>query len=91
MFVGVVVIVAYGNLGQRLAYTVRSDEVVATAGFVLVGFVAGVAGQVLGTRIRPPSVRERPSSTSRSCVSCRQRCVRRCTASLGPLSGTTRW
>ncbi|WP_137684451.1 DUF92 domain-containing protein [Haloarcula mannanilytica] len=52
VFVGVVVIVAYGNLGQRLAYTVRSDEVVATAGFVLVGFVAGVAGQVLGTQIQ---------------------------------------
>ncbi|WP_423999640.1 DUF92 domain-containing protein [Haloarcula salina] len=52
VFVGVVVLVAYGNLGQRLAYTVRTDEFVATAGFVVVGFVAGVAGQVAGTRIQ---------------------------------------
>ncbi|MFB6222831.1 MAG: TIGR00297 family protein [Haloarcula sp.] len=52
VFVGVVAIVAYGNFGQRVAYTIRSDEVVATAGFIIVGFVAGVAGQVLGTWIQ---------------------------------------
>ncbi|MBX0294786.1 DUF92 domain-containing protein [Haloarcula nitratireducens] len=52
VFVGTVVLVSYGNLGQRLAHRVHSDEVVAAAGFVVVGFVAGVVAQLGAARIQ---------------------------------------
>jgi len=50
-FVGTVMVVAVGNLGQRLAASVHGDEVIATASFVVAGFVASVAGQVVAVRI----------------------------------------
>jgi len=56
VFVSTVLIVSYGNLGQRLAHRVNSDEVVATAGFVVVGFLSGTAAYVLAARIREIAV-----------------------------------
>jgi len=50
VFVGTVVLVAYGNFGQRLAARV-GDEVVATAGFVVAGFVTGVGAVLLAARL----------------------------------------
>ncbi|QIO23788.1 DUF92 domain-containing protein [Haloarcula sp. JP-L23] len=56
VFVGTVVIVAYGNLGQRLAARVRTDEVVASAGFVVSGFATGVAAQLGAARLQGATV-----------------------------------
>jgi uncharacterized protein (TIGR00297 family) len=43
--------VAYGNLGQRLAASVSSDEVVATAGFVVAGFGTSIGALLLAARL----------------------------------------
>ena len=45
VFVASVLVLAYGNLGERLVERGSSDPFLATAGFVVAGFVAGVAGQ----------------------------------------------
>ena len=47
IFVGTVLLVGYGNLGGQLVRAVRSEPIVATAGFVLAGFIAAAVGQVL--------------------------------------------
>jgi len=52
VFVGTVLVVAYGNLGQRLVATVRSNEIVTTAAFVVSGFLAGIAGQAIAASIQ---------------------------------------
>ncbi|MFC7251356.1 DUF92 domain-containing protein [Halomicroarcula sp. GCM10025324] len=52
VFVGTVLIVAYGNLGQRLSYYYGSDGVVATAGFVVLGSAAGSGGYVVATQLQ---------------------------------------
>ncbi|WP_276272597.1 DUF92 domain-containing protein [Haloarcula litorea] len=56
VFVGVVVLVAYGNLGQRVAVRIKSDEVVGAAGFVVTGFATGVAAQLGAARIQSVAV-----------------------------------
>lgn len=45
VFVVSVLVLAYGNLGERLVERGSSDPFLATAGFVAAGFAAGVAGQ----------------------------------------------
>jgi len=61
VFVGTVVIVAYGNFGQRVAGRLRSDDVVATAGFVVSGFACGTAATIVAARTVSVAV---PSSTA---------------------------
>ncbi|WP_277542043.1 DUF92 domain-containing protein [Haloarcula laminariae] len=56
VFVGTVVIVAYGNFGQRVADRLHSDEVVATAGFVVTGFACGTVAAVVAARMGAGSV-----------------------------------
>ena len=56
VFVGTVFVVAFGNLGQRLVATVRSDQFVATAAFIVAGFLAGLAGHAVGARLQAVSV-----------------------------------
>ena len=56
VFVGTVVSVSYGNFGQRLAASYNSDEVVATAGFVVTGFATGVGAILLAARLLPTAV-----------------------------------
>ena len=51
VFVGTVIIVAYGNVGQRLAHRLHSDEMIATGGFVVTGFLSGVAGSLFAARL----------------------------------------
>ncbi|MFC6976229.1 hypothetical protein ACFQL1_18535 [Halomicroarcula sp. GCM10025709] len=63
VFVGTVFVLAFGNLGQRLVATVRSDQFVATAAFVVAGFAAGLVGHVVGARLQTVAV-ELPSSCS---------------------------
>jgi uncharacterized protein (TIGR00297 family) len=45
VYVASVLVLAYGNLGERLVERVVDDPFVTTAGFVAAGFAAGVAGQ----------------------------------------------
>ncbi|WP_436929175.1 DUF92 domain-containing protein [Halosimplex halobium] len=45
VFVGTVFLLAWGNLGGHLVRSVRDEPFVATAGFVLAGFLAGTVGQ----------------------------------------------
>lgn len=45
VYVASVLVLAYGNLGERLVEHRRDDPFLATAGFAVVGFAAGVAGQ----------------------------------------------
>lgn len=56
VFVATVVIVAYGNFGQRIAHRLNSDEVVAAAGFVVTGFACGTAAAVIAARTGAGSV-----------------------------------
>ncbi|WP_254271920.1 DUF92 domain-containing protein [Haloarcula marina] len=56
VFVGTVLLVAYGNLGQRLARQVNTDEVFGAAGFVVVGFLASAAGQLGAAAIQGLSI-----------------------------------
>ncbi|MFC6864808.1 DUF92 domain-containing protein [Halomicroarcula sp. GCM10025817] len=57
VFVATVLIVAYGNLGQRLSYAYGSDGVVATAGFVVLGAAAGTIGFVAAALFQVGPVR----------------------------------
>lgn len=45
VYVASVLVLAYGNLGERLVERGSDDPFVATAGFAVAGFAAGVAGQ----------------------------------------------
>ena len=56
VFVGTVVIVAYGNFGQRVAGRLSTDEVVAAAGFVVTGFVCGTGAIIIAARTASLSV-----------------------------------
>ncbi|MDS0259474.1 DUF92 domain-containing protein [Haloarcula sp. S1CR25-12] len=56
VFVATVVLVAYGNFGQRVAHRLDSDEVVATAGFVVTGFACGTAASLVAARTGAGSV-----------------------------------
>ena len=56
VFVGTIVLVSYGNFGQRLAHRIDSDEVVATAGFVVTGFATGVGALLLAARLLSTTV-----------------------------------
>jgi len=51
VYVGTVLLLAVGNLGGQLVREVRPDPAVVTAGFVSAGFVAGMIGQVVTTRL----------------------------------------
>ncbi|MFB6152498.1 MAG: TIGR00297 family protein [Haloarculaceae archaeon] len=44
VYVGTVVLLSWGNLGGHAVRAVRDEPIVATAGFVAAGFVAGAAG-----------------------------------------------
>ncbi|MFB6159789.1 MAG: TIGR00297 family protein [Haloferacaceae archaeon] len=46
VYVAAVLVVAYGNLGERLVGARTDDPFLATAGFATVGFVAALGGQV---------------------------------------------
>lgn len=46
VFVGTVLLVAYGNLGGQLVRRVRTEPALATGGFVTAGFLAATAGQL---------------------------------------------
>jgi uncharacterized protein (TIGR00297 family) len=48
-YVGTVLLVAYGNLGGQLARVANADPFFATAGFVVGGFLAATAGQIVAT------------------------------------------
>jgi uncharacterized protein (TIGR00297 family) len=50
VFVGTVLLVAYGNLGGQLVRGYGGERVLVTAGFVTGGFLAAAAGQVAATR-----------------------------------------
>lgn len=45
VYVASVLVLAYGNLGERLVERATDDRFAATAGFATAGFAAGVAGQ----------------------------------------------
>jgi uncharacterized protein (TIGR00297 family) len=47
VFVGTVVLVGYGNFGGQLVRAYVSEPIVAMAGFVVTGFLAAAAGQML--------------------------------------------
>lgn len=46
VFVGTVLLVAYGNLGGQMVRAVRSEPIIATAGFVVGGAIAAAVGQM---------------------------------------------
>jgi uncharacterized protein (TIGR00297 family) len=50
VFVGAVLLVAYGNLGSQLVGTVSTERAVSVAGFVTAGVLVGTGGQFLVTR-----------------------------------------
>jgi len=56
VFVGTVVLVSYGNFGQRLAHRFNSGDVVATGGFVVSGFAAGFAAAMVALELLGASV-----------------------------------
>jgi len=47
VYVGTVLLLSVGNLGGHLVRSVRNEPVVATAGFVTAGFLAGAAGMLV--------------------------------------------
>ncbi|MFB6092775.1 MAG: TIGR00297 family protein [Haloquadratum sp.] len=47
LYVATVLVLAYGNLGKRLVAEASDDPFVGTAGFVVAGSAAGVAGQAI--------------------------------------------
>jgi uncharacterized protein (TIGR00297 family) len=47
VYVASVLVLAYGNLGERLVEQTSDDPFLATAGFVVAGFLAAVAGQAV--------------------------------------------
>ncbi|WP_123533735.1 DUF92 domain-containing protein [Halosimplex salinum] len=59
VFVGTVLLLSWGNLGGHLVRSVRDEPILATAGFVVAGFLAGSAGQyaaalLIGTSMHWP-------------------------------------
>jgi uncharacterized protein (TIGR00297 family) len=57
VFVATLLVVTYGNLGAQFATTRATDPFVSTAGFAGLGFLAGVAGQlVVAVGVASPSV-----------------------------------
>jgi uncharacterized protein (TIGR00297 family) len=46
VFVGAVFVLSYGNLAEQLVRTATTEDIVATAGFVVGGFVVGVGAQL---------------------------------------------
>ena len=48
VFVGVILLLAYGNLAEQIARSALPTEIVGTAGFIIGGFLAGLAGQLVG-------------------------------------------
>jgi uncharacterized protein (TIGR00297 family) len=53
VFVMAVFVLSYGNLAEHLTRRVTDGQVVATAGFVVGGFVAGVAGGLVTQQMLP--------------------------------------
>ncbi|PSP78595.1 DUF92 domain-containing protein, partial [Halobacteriales archaeon QH_6_68_27] len=53
VFVGSVLLLSWGNLGGHAVRAVRDEPILATAGFVVVGSVAGAAGQFAATLVPP--------------------------------------
>ena len=53
VFVGTVLLLSWGNLGGHAVRAVRDEPILATAGFVVVGSIAGAAGQ-FATTVVPP-------------------------------------
>jgi uncharacterized protein (TIGR00297 family) len=51
VFVGTVLLVAYGNLGNQAVRQVSTERVLATAGFVVAGFAAASLGQLAAARL----------------------------------------
>jgi uncharacterized protein (TIGR00297 family) len=51
VFVGTVLLLSYGNIGQRIADQYSTDTIVPTAAFVITGFVSGAAGMLLGREL----------------------------------------
>jgi uncharacterized protein (TIGR00297 family) len=56
VYVGSVLLLSWGNLGGHLVRSVRDSPIVATAGFVVAGFVAGSAGLYAGTMLVGASI-----------------------------------
>jgi len=56
VFVGTVLLVAYGNLGGQAVGLFSTERVLAAAGFVATGFLAAVGGGLVATRLAGPSV-----------------------------------
>ncbi len=56
VFVGTVLLVAYGNLGDQAVRQVSTERVLATAGFVVAGFGAAGVGQFVTARLTDTAV-----------------------------------
>lgn len=55
LFVATVLVLSYGNLGKQVVATASDDPFVGTSGFVLGGFLGGVAGQAGVAAVTPLS------------------------------------
>jgi len=51
VYVGTVLLLSWGNLGGHVVRSVRPEPILATAGFVVVAFCAGVVGQYAGALV----------------------------------------
>ncbi len=47
VYVGTVILLAFGNFGGQICKRLTGDAILATSGFVFAGFLAGSAGQIL--------------------------------------------
>jgi uncharacterized protein (TIGR00297 family) len=56
VYVGTVLLLSWGNLGDHAVRSVRDGPFLATAGFVLVGFFAGTAGHYAATAVLTTAV-----------------------------------
>ncbi|MDS0299715.1 DUF92 domain-containing protein [Halogeometricum sp. S1BR25-6] len=64
LFVATVLVISYGNLGKQAVAAVSDDPFLGTSGFVVGGFLGGLAGQFGGRLVResaPPLVSLWPS------------------------------
>jgi uncharacterized protein (TIGR00297 family) len=51
VYVGTVLLLSWGNLGGHVVRSLRNEPILATAGFVVAGFAAGVVGQYAGALV----------------------------------------
>jgi uncharacterized protein (TIGR00297 family) len=51
VYVGTLFLVSWGNLGGHIVRSLRDEPILATAGFVVVGFLGGVVGQYAGAMV----------------------------------------